>query len=68
MTQEEWDEKNKKLREKYHQTKENTDATKLKREREKARLAAMTQEERNKKIESVVNNIIKKQANLILLF
>jgi len=35
MTQEEWDEKNKKLREKYHQTKENTDATKLKREREK---------------------------------
>ena len=35
----------------------------------KARLAAMTQEERNKKIESVVNNIIrKKQVNLILLF
>ena len=39
----------KKLREKYHQTKENTDATKLKREREKTRLAAMTQEERNEK-------------------
>jgi len=69
MTQEERDEKIKKLREKYHQTKENTDATKLKREREKARLAAMTQEERNEKIESVVNDIIrKKQVNLILLF
>ena len=50
MTQEERDEKNKKkLRKKYHQTKENTDATKLKREREKARLTAMTQEERNEK-------------------
>ena len=30
-------------------TKENTNATKLKRERENARLAAMTQEERNEK-------------------
>ena len=49
MTQEERDEKIKKLKEKYHQIKENTDATELKREKEKARLAAMTQEERNEK-------------------
>ena len=49
MTQEERDEKIKKLRKKYHQIKENTDATELKREKEKARLAAMTQEERNEK-------------------
>jgi len=69
MTQEERDEKIKKLREKYHQTKENTDATKLKREREKARLAAMTQEERNEKNRKRRERYHqKKQVNLILLF
>jgi hypothetical protein len=35
-------------------------ANKLKWEREKARLATMTQEERNEKIESVVNDMIRK--------
>ena len=39
MTQEEWDEKNKKLREKYHQTKENMDATKLKKEKGKGTIS-----------------------------